>query len=101
MRLPISLGAALALASASMLVASCGHKEPIRLSSPAPAAFEQEPRPKLNPQVVIDDDEEGFRQHQRDKDEWGQRGWDALNRVCLWFEDQGVEGLPCRSPTIP
>ncbi|CAA9548588.1 MAG: hypothetical protein AVDCRST_MAG23-2771 [uncultured Sphingosinicella sp.] len=45
--------------------------------------------------MVITDDEEGYRQHQRNKDEWGQRGWDALNRVCRWFEDQGVSALPC------
>jgi hypothetical protein len=51
--------------------------------------------PALDPAVVINDDEEGYRQHQRDKDEWGQRGWDALNRVCLWFQDQGATGLPC------
>ncbi len=95
MRLPTSLRAALLIASGSTLVASCATTAPIRLSSPAPAAFQQEPRPKLNPQVVIDNDEEGFRQHQRDKDEWGQRGWDALNRVCQWFDDQGVKGLPC------
>jgi hypothetical protein len=86
---------ALLIASASTLAASCGAPEPIRLSSPAPAAFRQEPRPALDPQVVINDDEEGFRRFQRDKDEWGERGWQALNRVCLWFEDQGVEGLPC------
>jgi hypothetical protein len=96
MRLRISLKAALLLASASMLATSCGDKEPIRLSYPAPAAFKQEPRPQLDPNVVINDDEEGFRQHQRDKDEWGQRGWDALNNVCLWFKDQGATELPCK-----
>lgn len=67
----------------------------MRISSPAPAAFKQEPQPKLDPLVVINDDEEGYRRHQRDKDEWGARGWQALNRVCLWFKDQGVTGLPC------
>jgi hypothetical protein len=95
MRLHTFLAPALLLASASMLATSCGPKERIRLSSPPPAAFSQEARPKLDPQVVIQNDEEGFRGHQRDKDEWGQRGWAALDRVCHWFQDQGVTGLPC------
>lgn len=68
---------------------------------PAPAAFEQEARPKLDPNVVIDDDEEGYRRHSRDVEDWGRRGWDALNRVCLWFDDQGVDGLPCVRPARP
>jgi hypothetical protein len=84
-----------------MLAASCATKEPIRLSSPAPAAFEQEAKPKLDPNVVINNDEEGLRRHQEDKDEWGQRGWNALNRVCLWFQDQGVKALPCRPDPVP
>jgi len=67
----------------------------VRISSPAPVAFKQEAPPKLDPLVVINDDEEGYRQHQRDRDEWGARGWQALERVCLWFADQGVVGLPC------
>lgn len=98
--MPPSTLARLALlpASALMLAFSCGDKPSLKLSSPAPAAFQKEPRPTLDPQVVIADDEEGLRQHQRDKDEWGQRGWDALDRVCLWFVDQGVTGLPCEEP---
>ncbi len=45
--------------------------------------------------ILRSDDAEALRRHQRDKDEWGQRGWDRLNDVCLWFAEQGVEGLPC------
>ncbi len=101
MRLRTFLAPALLLASASTLATSCGQPEPIRLSSPAPSAFKQEPKPKLDPNVVINDDEEGFRQHQRNKDEWGERGWQALNRVCLWLGDQGAAGLPCEPPKPP
>ncbi len=100
MRLRTCLAPALLIASASTLATSCAPKERLRPSSPAPAAFRQEPRPKLSPSVVINNDEEGYRQHQRDKDEWGERGWSALNRVCLWFSDQGVTGLPC-APARP
>lgn len=52
-------------------------------------------------QILRDNSGEGLRQHQRDKDEWGQRGWDRLNDVCLWFQEQGVEGLPCRPDEAP
>jgi hypothetical protein len=55
----------------------------------------------LDPQVVIDNDEEGYRQHQEDKDQWGERGWAALNRVCVWFQEQGVAGLPCIPEASP
>lgn len=98
MRLPTFLAPALLTASASIFATSCGQPEPIRLSSPAPAAFKQERKPVPDLAILINDDEEGQRQHQRDKDEWGERGWNALNRVCLWFEDQGVAGLPCDPP---
>lgn len=47
--------------------------------------------------ILRSDDAEALRRHQRDKDEWGQRGWDRLNDVCLWFDEQGVEGLPCNA----
>lgn len=99
----ICLHRALLIASASMLAVSCGDKGNLRLSSPAPAVFKQEAQPKLDPEVVIRDDEEGYRQWGRDKDEWGAEGWARLNDVCLWFEEQGVTGLPCApaSPASP
>jgi hypothetical protein len=46
-------------------------------------------------EVLLNDDAEGARRHQRDKDDWGQRGWDRVGLICLWFADQGVRGLPC------
>lgn len=58
--------------------------------------FEQERKPLPDVAILQQNSEEGNRQHQRNKDEWGQRGWDKLNDVCLWFEEQGVKGLPCR-----
>jgi hypothetical protein len=58
--------------------------------------FEQERKPLPDIAILRDNSEEGNRQHQRNKDEWGQRGWDKLNDVCRWFNEQGVKGLPCR-----
>jgi hypothetical protein len=58
--------------------------------------FEQESKPVPDIAILQLDSEEGYRQHQRNKDEWGQRGWDRLNDVCRWFDEQGVKGLPCK-----
>lgn len=58
--------------------------------------FEQEGKPIPDIAILRQNSEEGNRRHQRNKDEWGQRGWDKLNDACLWFEEQGVKGLPCR-----
>ena len=52
-------------------------------------------------EILLNDDGEGARRHQRDKDDWGRRGWDRLNAVCLWFADQGVESLPCTADAEP
>lgn len=46
--------------------------------------------------ILLNDDGEAARQHQRDKDDWGSRGWDRVDALCHWFADQGVAGLPCR-----
>ncbi len=51
--------------------------------------------------ILINDDAEAFRRHQWDKDEWGQRGWDRVEAICLWFALQGVEHLPCRGDATP
>lgn len=58
--------------------------------------FEQEAKPVPDIVILQHDSEEGYRQHQRNKDEWGQRGWNRLNDVCRWFEEQGTKGLPCK-----
>lgn len=56
----------------------------------------QEPKPVPDVAILTANDGEGFRRHQRDKDDWGQRGWDRVKDLCLWFADQGVADLPCR-----
>lgn len=96
MRQRVSLTMALALGSASIFVTSCAQQGSPRLSSPSAVMFEQEPKPVPAITILQQNSEEGYRQHQRNKDEWGQRGWNRLNDVCRWFEDQGVKGLPCK-----
>lgn len=86
----------LAIVSASICVASCTTPGSPRLSSPSAVMFVQEAKPVPDVAILRQNSEEGYRQHQRNKDEWGQRGWDRLNDVCRWFEDQGVKGLPCK-----
>lgn len=86
----------LLIASASISVASCATPGPTRLSSPSAVMFVQEDKPVPDLAILRQDSQEGYRQHQKNKDEWGQRGWDKLNDVCRWFEDQGVKGLPCK-----
>jgi hypothetical protein len=84
------------LASALIFVASCAKPGPTRLSSPSAQLFAQEPKPVPDVVILTADSAEGYRQHQRNKDEWGARGWAKVNDLCLWFEDQGVNGLPCK-----
>lgn len=92
----ICLMRAFLLVSASMFVASCAKPGPTRLSSPSAQLFAQEPKPVPDVAILTADSAEGYRQHQRNKDEWGQRGWDKVNDLCRWFDDQGVKGLPCK-----
>ena len=86
---------ALLAASVSICASSCATPAPTRLSSPSAAIFTPEAKPVPPIAVLLNDDAEGVRRHQRDKDDWGQRGWDRVRLICLWFADQGVEGLPC------
>lgn len=74
-RLRTFLRPASLIASGPIFKTSCGQPEPIRLSSPAPAAFKHEKKPVPDRRILIENDEEGARQHQRNKDEWGERGW--------------------------
>jgi len=60
--------------------------------------FEQEAKPVPDIAILRGNSEEGYRQHQRDKDEWGARGWAKVNDLCLWFQEQGASELPCRRP---
>lgn len=85
------------LLAASVLIfaSSCATPGPTQVLSPNAATFIQEPRPVPDIAVLTGNSAEGYRQHQRDKDEWGQRGWDRVNDLCLWFDDMGVDGLPC------
>ena len=96
MRLLTCPARALLAASALMCASSCATPAPTRISSPSAAIFTPEAKPVPSLSILRDNDGEALRQHQRDKDEWGQRGWDRLNAVCQWFEEQGVEGLSCR-----
>lgn len=96
MRQPVFRLRVLLAVSVSMSASSCATPAPTRLSSPSAGIFTQEAKPVPSLNILRDNDGEALRQHQRDKDEWGQRGWDRLDAVCHWFEEQGVEGLPCR-----
>lgn len=58
--------------------------------------FEQEAKPVPDIAILRENSEEGNRQHQRNKDEWGARGWGKVKDLCLWFEEQGIKGLPCK-----
>lgn len=86
---------ALLLVSVSISVSSCATVERTRISSPNASAFRLEPKPVPSIDILRDNSGEAYRQHQRDKDDWGERGWARVNDLCLWFAAQGVEGLPC------
>lgn len=99
-RLPFHLKACL-VASVSMFASSCATPGPIRLSSPSAQTFQQEPKPVPSIDILVNDDGEALRRHQRDKDDWGQRGWDRVNAICHWFQEQGVDDLPCTPDAEP
>lgn len=87
---------ALLAASASICAASCSTPATTSLSSPSAQTFVQEPKPAPDLRVLMEDDGEGYRRYQGAKDRWGEEGWARLNDVCVWFVEQGVEGLPCK-----
>lgn len=96
MRLTTCHRSALLAASASICVASCSAPVTMSISSPSARTFVQEPKPTPSLAVLLEDDGEGYRRYQGAKDRWGSEGWARLADVCLWFVEQGVEGLPCK-----
>lgn len=89
------------VASVSICVSSCATVERTRLSYPSAEIFEQEQRPVATIDILLNDDAEAYRRWQRDKDDWGRRGWDRVWLLCRWFADQGVSNLPCTDADRP
>ena len=67
---------------------------------PPSADLRPEPKPQLDPAAI--ESEAALDAHDIAIETWGERGWDALARVCQWAVDMGAEiPFACRPPEEP
>jgi len=88
------------IASASVLVQSCGDR-PQSAGVPAPPAADLsvEAEPQLDPAAVLNDSAAALDDYDIAHAAWGRRGWDQVRRLCLWFKDLGAPTPDCEPPS--
>lgn len=88
-----SLMVCLTIASFGVAVASCetpGH------GLPPVADLTVEPKPVPSEEVLTS--RIAGELHDNAIEAWGERGWQAVARLCQWSVDMGAEGLSCPRP---
>lgn len=110
-RLPRSPILALLLAGSLALVSSCASNGHQSGSFPPSADLAVEEKPKLDPAVLARCHEAGIdpaecsdaalTAHEDRIESWGERGWDAVARLCRFHKATGMPGLTCPRPREP
>ncbi len=86
----------LALCSAAFIASGCATKAPETRIYPPIADLTVEAKPLADPAGF--ESEQAFVDHVIALEMWGERGWDAVARLCRWHADMGMSGLRCPPP---
>ena len=62
-------------------------------SFPSALDLKIEPKPQATPEVLTS--EKAANDYDVALEAWGQRGWDAVGRVCQWSKSLGMSDAPC------
>lgn len=96
MRFHRCLTLALLTAASLSLVSGCASRERIQPLYPPVADLKVEPKPQLAPADL--DSEAALDRHDIAIEIWGEKGWQAVGRICRWAQANGAEGLDCPEP---
>lgn len=84
--------ASLVLLGLLWLVSGCAHEVPVQ-RFPNSADLASEAKPVLDPGALTSD--KALNDYDAAIEAWGQRGWLAVKRICLWAKDLGDKDAPC------
>ena len=98
MRSNLRLTNGLALAALLVLASSCASREPRLTAYPPSADLKVEAKPELSVEAVASDN--ALALHDDEVEVWGERGWEAVARICRWSVTNGAS-LPFRCPLPP
>lgn len=100
MRSKLRLTNGLALAALLVLASSCASREPRLTGYPPTADLKVEAKPELSVEAVASDSDNALALHDDEVEAWGERGWEAVARICRWSVTNGAS-LPFRCPKPP
>ena len=63
------------------------------LAFPSAADLRQEAKPQLTVEALASD--AALDAHDAAVEAWGERGWAAVRRVCVWAKGHGMPNAPC------
>lgn len=98
MRSTLRLTNGLALAALLVLACSCASREPRLTGYPPTADLKVEAKPTLTVEALASDN--ALALHDDEVEAWGERGWEAVARICRWSVTNGAT-LPFRCPKPP
>ena len=97
MQLRSRLMGSLVLCAALASVSSCASKATPLQAYPPIADLRDEPKPRLTPEMGESD--AALALHDIEVERWGDRGWEAVGRICRWAKANGLrEPVTCRLP---
>lgn len=90
----------LLLAGLLLLVPGCGPKERLTPIYPPSADLQREQKPLLRPSDL--GSEAALDAHDIAVEAWGERGWNAVGRLCLFFQSHSmpIDCVP-KPPGVP
>lgn len=77
------------LCASALVVSACGPKERIRPLYPPAADLKVEPKPIAGPEIVTS--AQAAARYDVAIESWGERGWQAVARICRWASRNGME----------
>lgn len=83
-----SLTAFLTLCACSWVVSGCGGQERLKPIFPPPADLRIETKPIPGPEIVTS--AQAAADYDIALELWGERGWQAVRRICQWAADNGA-----------
>ncbi len=99
MRSPTFLTLCPLIAGSLLLASGCAGKEPPPMTFPSAADLAVEEKPRLDPGAV--DSEAALDAYDVELELWGERGWNAVARLCRFHAQMGMPGLTCPRPREP
>lgn len=75
-------------------MSACATRAVTYQSYPPAADLKVEAKPVLDPSAVGSD--KALNDYDVAVEAWGQRGWDAVKRVCTWAKANGMPSAPCK-----